>query len=253
MEFQEFYHWVYKTVGVKLNSYKETQLNRRIGTLMERIGVKTLEEYKELLMRDRNSREVFLEYITINVTEFFRNPEFFKALKNLIEDRKSTESMKIWSAGCSAGCEAYTLSIILDNIPSIKNYRIQGTDIDDNVLKRAREGYYTENEVKNVSEEYLKRYFTKREDTYYIDPTLKSKVIFKKRDLMTNEYEDNFDLIVCRNVLIYFKEEAKCEIIKKFISSLKSGGILFVGATESINSYRNYGVEKLSPFIYRKL
>ncbi len=254
MEFIQFHNWVYKELGVKLNSYKETQLNRRIGNLMERIGVNTLEEYKNLLIRDQVSREVFLEYITINVTEFFRNPEFFKNLKNIIEKQgEITGTMKIWSAGCSAGCEAYTLNIILQNLPNVNNYIIQGTDIDDTILKRAKEGYYNEIEIKNVSDDILEKYFYKKDNLYYVTPQLKTNVKFKKSDLLIDEYEKDFDLIVCRNVLIYFKEDAKNEIIKRFTEALKPGGILFVGATESLNSYKEYGLEKLSPFIYMKL
>ena len=255
MEFSEFHNWVYRELGVRLNSYKETQLNRRITTLMDKVGINSLEEYKKLLIKDKESRDIFLEYITINVTEFFRNPEFFKTLEELIINNEETNinEMKIWSAGCSAGCEAYTLCMILNDIPKVKSYKIQGTDIDDNILKRAKEGYYTENEVKNVPKKYLKQYFKEEGTTFYIDSSVKSKVKFRKHDLMLDTYESNFDLIVCRNVLIYFKDEAKNEIIENFAKALKKKGILFVGATESINSYKNYGLEKISPFIYRKL
>ena len=100
---------------------------------------------------------------------------------------------------------------------------------------------------------YLDKYFLKEDDKYIIDSKVKSKVTFKKQDLILDKYDNEFDLIVCRNVLIYFKDEVKNEIIQKFVASLRRGGVLFVGATESINSYKDYGLEKLSPFIYKKI
>ena len=115
MEFTEFHNWVYKEMGLSLNSYKPAQLNRRIQSLMERIGVKTLEEYTKLLKKDVTEREKFMDYVTINVTEFFRNPEFFDALRRnlLLEIIPNSSNIKIWSAGSSMGCEAYSLAMIM--------------------------------------------------------------------------------------------------------------------------------------------
>lgn len=256
MEFPEFYEWVKKELRVSLNSYKPTQLNRRIGSLMERKGIKDLQEYKELLKNDKTEREAFLDYVTINVTEFFRNPEFFDALSNQLKkeiESNSNKKMKIWSAGCSLGCEAYSLSMLLNEMAQKINYSILATDIDLRIMAKAKEGKYSNIEIKSMDKKYLDKYFTKEDDKYIVDSKIKSKVIFKKQDLILDKYDTDFDLIVCRNVLIYFKDEVKNEIIRKFVSSLRSGGILFVGATESINSFKEYGLEKLSPFIYKKV
>ncbi len=107
--------------------------------------------------------------------------------------------------------------------------------------------------MKNISEDYKRKYFKILKDKYIIDSKIKSIVTFKKHDLILGNYEKDFDLIVCRNVIIYFKNEVKKEIFKKFSNSLKSGGLLFVGATESIYNYKEYGLEKVSTFIYKKV
>lgn len=161
--------------------------------------------------------------------------------------------MKIWSAGCSLGCEAYSLSMLLNEMSQKRNYSILATDIDLRIIAKAKEGKYGTIEIKSMDKKYLDKYFLKEDDKYIIDEKIKSKVTFKKQDLILDRYDNDFDIIVCRNVLIYFKDEVKNEIIQKFISSLRKGGLLFVGATESINSYKDYGLEKLSPFIYKKV
>lgn len=255
MEFTEFHDWVYKELGVSLNSYKPTQLNRRISSLMERLGLKSLEDYRELLKGNIDERERFLDYITINVTEFFRNPEFFEALRKNLEKEVNTSgrTLKVWSAGSSIGCEAYSLSMMLNELSNKVKYSIIATDIDKNILNRAREGSYTFTEIKSLDKKYLDKYFSKSDDKYIVDKNIKSKVTFKRHDLILDPYEKDFDLILCRNVVIYFKDEVKQVIIEKFIESLKPGGLLFVGATESINTYKISGLEKLSPFIYKKI
>lgn len=257
MEFPEFYNWVKKELGISLNSYKPTQLNRRIGSLMDRKSIKNLQQYRDLLKNNKSEREAFLDYVTINVTEFFRNPEFFYALEELlkkeVQSNINNKKIKIWSAGCSLGCEAYSLSMLLNEMSQKIDYSILATDIDLGIMAKAKEGKYGTIEIKSMDKKYLDKYFLKHDDKYIIDEKIKSKVTFKKQDLILDKYDKDFDLIVCRNVLIYFKDEVKNEIILKFVGSLRKGGLLFVGATESINSYKDYGLEKLSPFIYIKV
>ena len=255
MEFVEFHNWVYREMRLSLNSYKPTQLNRRITSLMERIGVKTLDEYTKVLKKDISERERFKDYITINVTEFFRNPEFFEALrKNLLKEIIPNRSnIKIWSAGSSMGCEAYSLAMMLDDMNTKVNYSIIATDIDEKILEKAKAASYSFADVKSLNQKYLDKYFVKSDDKYIVNSKIKSKVQFKRHDLILDSYEKDFDLILCRNVVIYFKDEVKQKIIDDFIKSLKQGGLLFVGATESINTYKTCGIEKLSPFIYKKI
>ncbi|GFR36126.1 hypothetical protein TCEA9_19380 [Thermobrachium celere] len=173
-----------------------------------------------------------------------------KKIKEHLNPEKNT--LKIWSAACSIGAEPYTLAIILDKITPNKKHNILATDIDQTVLEQAKQGIYNKNEVKNVDDDLLKKYFIQVQDKYQIIDEIKKRVIFKKHDLIMDSYETGFDLIVCRNVVIYFTQETKNEIYRKFYTSLKPGGLLFVGATESIYNYRELGFEKASTFIYRK-
>ncbi|GAB6167728.1 protein-glutamate O-methyltransferase CheR [Clostridium carnis] len=255
MDFNDFHSWAFKELGVNLNAYKPEQLNRRIGSLMSRIGISSLEEYKKLLIKDDDQRKKFLDFITINVTEFFRNPELFKELEKAIKNELLSKGnkLKIWSAACSIGCEPYTIAMILKEINSSYKHTILATDIDSTILQRAKKGEYTLAEMKNIDDYLLKKYFVKSEKNYIIDNGIKSMIEFKKHDLIVDNYEKGFDLIVCRNVVIYFKNEIKQEIFKKFTNSLKEGGLLFVGATESIYNYKEYGLDKVSTFIYKKI
>lgn len=255
MDLLNFEKWVLKEFGINLSAYKSNQLHRRLLSLMSRLGVETVEQFIELLKKDPVQRQKFLDFITINVTEFFRNPEFFDDLKvkmqsDLLKDNKN---LKIWSAACSIGAEPYSLAMILDNISPMGKHKIVATDIDNTILERAKKGEYVASEIKNVKKDYLDKYFTKMDDKYSISPKLKSMINFKKHDLILEAYENDFDLIVCRNVVIYFTQEIKNEIYKRFSASLKKGGLLFVGATESIYNYKDYGFEKASTFIYKKI
>jgi chemotaxis protein methyltransferase CheR len=238
-----------------LSAYKPNQLHRRINSLMSRVGVNSIHEYIGLLNRDRSQRQKFLDFITINVSEFFRNPEIFKEVKKILKEElaKSPRKLKIWSAACSIGAEPYSLGIYLNELSPLLSHYILATDIDNTIISRAKMGEYSAQEVKNVKKEYLDKYFIKKDDKYIIKNNIKKMVTFKKHDLILDSYESNFDLIVCRNVVIYFNQDIKDKIYEKFSKSLKKGGVLFVGATESIYNYRDYGFEKASTFIYRKL
>lgn len=254
MDFNEFHNYIYKEFNLNLNAYKPEQLNRRIKSLMTRRGIQSLEEYKKVLLSNEEEREKFLDFITINVTEFFRNPDLFNELKKVIKEySKDQMNLKIWSAACSIGCEPYSIVMLLNEINSNIRVNILATDIDNNILKRARLGEYIESEMKNVNETFKSRYFQYSNNKYYINEKIKSKVTFKKHDLILDNYENNFDLIVCRNVVIYFKNDVKNDIFNKFSKALKVGGLLFVGATESIYNYKDFNLEKVSTFIYKRI
>jgi len=255
MDMADFEKWVYRELKIDLSAYKSKQLHRRIESLMKRSKVDSIEAYIELLKKDPLQIQKFLDFITINVTEFFRNPSVFEDFRKNVEEYllKGNRQLKVWSAACSIGSEPYSIAMILEDILREKDYRILATDIDNTILERARRGEYSEQELKNVSSDKKVKYFLKSDDIYSIKPELKKRIIFRKHDLIQDEYEMNFDIIVCRNVVIYFKQETKDEIYKKFSKSLKKDGLLFVGSTESMYNYREYGFEKASTFIYRKL
>ena len=255
MDFNDFHKWGLKEIGIDLQSYKQEQLNRRIASLMSRNGIKDLNEYKKVLVNDEEQRQKFLDFITINVTEFFRNIELFKELEKIVKQDvvPNNNRIKIWSAACSIGCEPYSLAIMMNEINPRGNNLIIATDIDSTILKKAKVGEFIDADLKNVEKSLKDKYFIEKDNKFIINNNIKSMVTFKKHDLILDKYEKDFDLIVCRNVVIYFKNDIKNVIFKRFNESLKKGGLLFVGATESIYNYKEYGFEKVSTFIYRKV
>lgn len=254
MDFNKIEDFVLKNYGINLTAYKSKQLTRRVESFIARVGTKNEQEFITLLHSDPNLFKRFRDHLTINVSEFFRNKEMFGDLECKIRDvlNVNTRSLKVWSAGCSNGSEPYTLAILLDKLTPGKRHTIVATDIDITILETARNGLYTGNDVKNVDISLRDKYFKQIDGKYEISEEIKSRVNFKKHDLILDNYEEGFDLILCRNVVIYFTQEAKNEIYKKFYRALKPGGLLFVGATESIYNYRELGFEKTSTFIYRK-
>jgi len=254
MDLTYFQQWVLKEYNIDLSAYKSNQLHRRILSLMSRVGVSSVDEYIKLLKSEPLQKQKFLDFFTINVTEFFRNPEIFQELAKKIKSELTySGGLKIWSAACSVGSEPYSLAMIMDDLCSIAKHKIVATDIDNTILLKAKNGEYVYSEVKNVSKAFLDKYFVVNGDKYCINSQIKKIVEFKKHDLILDKYESNFDLIVCRNVVIYFNVDIKNKIYKKFSESLKKGGLLFVGATESIYNYKEYGFEKASTFIYKKI
>ncbi len=255
LDFVFFYKWVKSNLKIDLEAYKENQLQRRISTVMRSAGVSTLQDYAKIISKDEQVKRIFLDYITINVTEFFRNKEIFDEFETVINNYlvPKFKSINIWSAACSVGAEPYSIAMILDKNNIQQRQKIVATDIDDTILNKAHNGVYKEHEIKNMSKNDLDKYFTSKGDSYYLSDKVKNMVAFKKHDLILDPYEKGFHVVVCRNVTIYFKNEAKNEIYKKIHNSLVPGGIFFTGATESIYNPKDLGFKKLSTFIYEKV
>ncbi|HHY60860.1 MAG TPA: protein-glutamate O-methyltransferase CheR [Clostridia bacterium] len=254
MEFAEFQKRIYQHFGLNLAGYKEKQLKRRITSLMQSQGINDFKQYFDLLVRDEEQLARFLDKVTINVSEFFRNPEIFKVLETKIlpELLKTKSRLKIWSAACSNGAEPYSVAIILEELTPGVKHQIEATDIDRKILEAAKRGFYEERFLKNVSPERLKRFFRPEGNGYLISEDIKRRVQFRYHDLLVDEYGRNYDLIVCRNVTIYFTMEAQDLLYRKFREALNPGGILFIGATENMLYYRELGYEKVMPWFYRR-
>ena len=272
MNFDFFNKWVQDNLGIRLEAYKERQMQRRIGNIMQTTGAKTLEEYAKILSKDSKAREDFIEHLTINVTEFYRNKDIFDEFEDVLKKIvvKNTSRPKIWSAACSTGAEPYTLAMILDknkingsivatDIDKVVQRRalpeasLPANDIDKVILDKAKSGRYSLHELKNVSKTDISNYFSKREDgDYEVKPSLKQKITFKRHDLLKDRYESRCDVIVCRNVTIYFKPDARDEVYQNFADALNKGGIFFTGATETINNPEQFGLKKVASFIYQK-
>ncbi|MDU1414033.1 MAG: protein-glutamate O-methyltransferase CheR [Clostridium sp.] len=254
MDFAKFENFVLKEFKIDLTAYKSNQLHRRIQTIMTRSGAKNLDEYMVMIKNDKEVRYKFLDYVTINVTEFYRNPQIFDEFKGFIKRELSeNKPLKIWSAACSLGCEPYSVAMMLKDMNPRVKHNIIATDLDENILARAKQGEYASADVKNVPKDQLNKYFKDVDGKYVLEKEIRDLVKFKKHDLILENYDNGFDVIICRNVVIYFTNEVKEEIYEKFSKALKPGGLLFIGATESIYGYKEFGFEKLSTFIYKKI
>lgn len=240
--------------GIDLGLYKSQQMQRRIRSLMERAGAKSFTAYGGVLERDSKELEKFLDYITINVSEFFRNAEKFEELEKKIlpELLKRSPNLSIWSAGASNGAEIYSVAMILDQIAPGGYHRLLATDIDSGIIAKALAGVYSAADVKNVSPARISKYFRVEDGNYAISPSIKNKVQFKMHNLLADRFDRNFDLILCRNVVIYFTDDAKQELYRKFWASLKENGIFFIGGTETILNARDIGFTSVSSFFYRR-
>ncbi|THE15086.1 protein-glutamate O-methyltransferase CheR [Bacillus timonensis] len=249
-----FAEQVKRKTGIDLRLYKEAQMVRRLTSLYEKRGFSSFQEYFKGIDKDNELLLEFLDRMTINVSEFYRNAKRWEVLESKILPKllQQNRKLKVWSAACSAGEEPYTLAMILSKFLPLHQISILATDIDENILARARMGVYPERSLQEVPIEMKKRYFTQDGTFYKIHSDLKKAVNFKKHNLLSDSFETNFDLIVCRNVLIYFTEEAKDMLYQKFSGALARDGILFVGSTEQIFNPASYGLETEDTFFYRK-
>ena len=253
-DWEEFKAKLKRKTEIDLDLYKAPQMQRRIMNLARRNGYDKYSAYFDKVVQDKDDFAAFIEYLTINVSEFFRTPDKFAKLETDVipELMKRSSRLNIWSAGCSIGAEPYSLAMILNDMTPNTRHRILATDLDIEILGKAKAGVYNENELKAMSEARKSKYFTRQGDKYAVSPDIKQRIEFKRHNLLKDSFETGFDLILCRNVVIYFTEEAKDQLYANFFKSLKPGGILFVGATEAILNFRKLGYTSYQPFFYQK-
>ena len=252
-DYEYFKKAVLDLTKIDLDAYKEKQMKRRIDTLIAKNKITGYDNYVAALKKDNRLFEEFVNYLTINVSEFYRNPEQWRLLdKEIIPEliSKFGKSLKVWSAACSTGDEPYSLVMALSRHIPLNQINITATDIDKQVIEKAKVGLYNEKSIAAVPDDFKKKYFTKVGPSYQIANEIKSRVQFKQHNLLKDSYPDRCDLIVCRNVLIYFTEEAKDAVFRKFNSSLKNEGILFIGSTEQIMNYKEINYERKNSFFY---
>lgn len=257
MEDKDFALFIKKVkdyTAIDLAQYKEAQMKRRLTTLRQKKGYDSFADFFEAMMKDKAIFYEFLDRMTINVSEFWRNPNRWEVLEKQFMPQllKQSKRPKIWSAACSTGEEPYTLAMILAEQLSGTDAQVLATDIDDGALEKARKAVYPDRSIRDVPQNYLKKYFRQEQMTFCITDQLKGMIKFQKQNLLVDNFEEGFDLIVCRNVMIYFTEEAKHLLYHKFAKALKPGGILFVGSTEQIFTPGQYGLEPADTFFYRK-
>lgn len=245
-------------MGVDLNGYKPAQMRRRLTALAARFGVDSLAAFGETMAKDEKAFGAFKNFFTINVSEFFRDASRWEDLAGQILPRLLSESgrqpLKIWSAGCSFGAEPYTLAMMLEELSPGRTHSIVATDIDDGILARAESGFgYLESDLKQVDQARREKFFTRDADgTYAVVPMIKKRVRFLRQDLLAQVLDHGLDLIICRNVVIYFTEDAKRSLYERMYAALRPGGVVFVGGTEIIAGARELGLEPVLTSFYHK-
>lgn len=237
-----------------LSYYKDAQMRRRLDSYIGARG-QTVEGFARTLGRDPREVDALKDFLTINVTEFFRDPEQFDILRRKVvpELVARKPQLTVWSAGCSKGAEAYTVAMILTEAAPSGGFSILATDIDERMLALARNGGpYTTADLRALPKAFGSKYFTKAPDGHYVKDEARKGVTFRKHDLLADAYQHGFDLILCRNVVIYFTEEAKAHITRGFAQALQPHGFLFIGATEALLKARSLGLEQLSACFYQR-
>ncbi len=246
-EFELLQQKIKRDRGFNCSLYKDKCQKRRIAVRMRANKVSSYREYMNILDKNPDEYDKLLDSLTINVTEFFRNPETFdflyeNILPELIAEKRfeAMTSIRIWSAGCAAGEEPYSLAILLKELLSAKkresyNIKIWGTDIDDASIERARNGVYQAYGTDNLSPNLLSKYFSPgRRGEYILKDEIKKMVDFRKSDLISEMGPTNLDMILCRNVVIYFSRELQERLFLDFLSCLRAGGYLVLGKVETL-------------------
>lgn len=255
-DYESFKSQIFSLTKIDLSSYKERQMKRRIDALISKHSIRGYDAFVAEIKKNKDLYEEFVSYLTINVSEFYRNPEQWTILEkeilpHLIE--KFGQNLRIWSAACSTGDEPYSLVMLLSRFMPMNRIKIYATDLDKQILEKAQLGIYNDKSLKALPKEFVSKFFTKINDkTFQIAESVKKCVKFKQHNLLKDPYPGNYDFIVCRNVMIYFTEDAKETIYKNFNASLKKGGILFVGSTEQIIQPNNLGFSSRKSFFYEK-
>jgi chemotaxis protein methyltransferase CheR len=261
-DFTRLVQFIKKNYGIDLSKKMQLIMGRLSNTIIS-LGYSSFTEYIDHILTSKNpcDLEVMLNKLTTNYTYFMREEAHFKFFENTILpyllSTKKNKVLSIWSAGCSSGEEPYTISMLikesLGTQASLWDTRVLATDISQNALRAAKEAVYDEDSLKNLSSAWKAKYFTKTaQGLYSVSPAIKSNVIFQTFNLMNPiRFRLKFDVIFCRNVMIYFDQETKESLVQRFYDASNPGGYLLIGHSETINKEKT-PYKYLMPATYRK-
>lgn len=262
-EFKYVQKIAYERFGIFLSEGKRSLIESRFSNIVTNKGYTHFMPYFQKISSDDKSPEMveFINRLTTNHTYFFREEKHFDFLREtllpeLIRREAQSKDLRIWSAGCSSGEEAYTLAMIIDDIlgqeKSQWDTKILATDISTNVLEKANKGLYSQESLSKINPVFKNKYFIKKQNLFQIDAYLKDQVIFRKFNLThAFMFKKKFHIIFCRNVLIYFDKASKEAVLRKFYQALDHGGYLFIGHSETIEN-NHLGFKFIGPSIYKK-
>jgi chemotaxis protein methyltransferase CheR len=255
-EYVEFCEGIRRVCAIDLLQYKRGQMERRIRTFATTRGHAGLAEYLEVLRTDRAELEAFLDRVTINVSQLWRHPEQFEVLeRHVLPELARKGRVRAWSAGCSYGAEAFTLAAVcMSTIPKA-NVSITGVDIDPRMIDKAREGIFSGADARAVKPGLMDKWFTKLPDgRFEALPALRALCRFEVGDLLRVQPRPAaYDLVMCRNTVIYFNDEVRDALHARLVTALRPGGYLVVGATERVSDPAGIGLTPTHPFTYRKI
>jgi chemotaxis protein methyltransferase CheR len=249
--------FIKKAFSINLDHYKDEQMRRRLDSWLVRSGVSSWQQYFKTVQSDPKESSRFRDYLTINVSAFFRDPERWQALReNILPElnraalqlRPTGGGLRIWSAGCSIGPEPYSLAMTLEEITPGRRHQILATDLDRGALAKAKaRGPYTSDDIQNMTAGQRANFLVPGGPPFHLKEMLSKRIEFREHDMLNEAFPVDYDLILCRNVVIYFTTETKETLYRKFFNALRPGGILFVGATEIIPrpqeiGFRSYGI-----------
>ncbi|WP_069165228.1 CheR family methyltransferase [Nocardia altamirensis] len=248
--------------GFDFTGYKRTSLTRRIRKRMHEVQVSDYLDYRDLLESNADEFRDLFNTILINVTSFFRDVDAWQYLQRevlpeVIANTESDDEIRIWSAGCSSGEEAYSLAIAFAEVLGIddcvKRVKLYGTDVDEEALREARSGLYSAKALSPLSSELRDRYFEQNGDRFIFRSDLRRRVIFGRHDITRDAPISRLDLLVCRNTLMYFNAEAQSQILDRFRFALRNGGFLFLGKAELLLSDgEQFSVANMRQRIFRR-
>ncbi|MFC1716931.1 CheR family methyltransferase [Candidatus Poribacteria bacterium] len=231
---------MFRRRGFDFRDYKMSNLQRRISRRMDVLGIPSLAEYAEYLETDPDEYKSLFNSILVNTTQFFRDPESWSFVRRdvLSETLGKTDEIRIWSAGCASGEEPYSMAITLAEMLGEdllrRRVRIYATDIDETALKFARSGTYTLDQLIGITEDIRSKYFTHHDDVYTIARNIRELLIFSRHDLILDPPMPRIDLLLCRNVLIYFNKALQSRIIPKLHYALSDNSYLWLGRSETL-------------------
>lgn len=246
--------------GYDFNDYSKASLKRRIDRLFTLDKFPSFAEFRYRIKNDEAYLKRFVEEITVNVTEMFRDPSFYQTLQKEVLPKLATYPLiRIWHAGCSTGEEVYSMAILLHEANLLQKSLLYATDINPDVLEKAKEGIFPLSQMKQYSENYLaaggkrafSEYYTSRYDRAKLDKQFSTKMIFATHNLVSDRSFNEFQLILCRNVMIYFDKDLQDRVLQLFDQSLEPLGFLALGSKETIrfstlaSSYKQIGKEKI--------
>jgi len=253
-DYVEFCTFLRKLTGIDLSQYKRPQMERRLRTFYANKGVDNLSDAIARVRDDPSQLEPLLDRITINVSQLWRNPEQWELIQTqLLPELAESGQVRAWSAGCSYGAEAYTLATICHVAIPGARVSIQGTDIDKRMVQRARLGVFSEDDARTAPEKLMEIGFERVEEGWRAKLNLRAMARFDAGDLLQMRLRAaTYDLILCRNTVIYFAEPIRDELHARLADALRPGGYLVIGSTERVSNASAVGLAMQHPFIYRK-